>query len=440
MTRAQALLGHGRKKVAVVGTGISGLLAAERLATQHDIVVFESDARIGGHTHTVDVPCEDGSVAVDTGFIVCNDRTYPEFLALLARLDVPLRESTMSFSMRCDGSGVEYCGSSIGGLFAQPSNLIRPSFWAMLRGIVRFHKVAESFVDSDLTLAEVLRETGLKGPFERWYLLPMMAAIWSAKPESLAAMPARLFVRFFQNHGMLQVKNRPQWRTVVGGSRSYLEPLTKTFADCIRLNAPVVEIRRQDQGVMIRSLDSEQEQFDAVVVATHSDQALQMLADPTADEHAVLSSIPYQPNEVVLHTDTSLMPKRRKAWSAWNYRLPANPDQMATVTYDMNTLQGIQSADRYLVSLNSSAMINPSKVLRRFEYDHPVFNQGCVEAQEQLLTINGAGRTWFCGAWCGFGFHEDGVKSALRVARDFGIDNGTASPVSTGPKLVELEA
>ncbi len=439
MTRAEALLGHGRKKIAVIGTGISGLLAAERLATRHDIAVFESASRVGGHTHTVDVPSPDGNVAVDTGFIVCNDRTYPEFLALLARLDVPLRQSTMSFSMRCDRSGVEYCGSSIGGLFAQPSNLIRPSFWAMLRGIARFHKLAESFADSDLTLAEVLREAGLKGSFERWYLLPMMAAIWSAKPESLAAMPARFFVRFFQNHGMLQVKNRPQWRTVVGGSRSYLEPLTRTFSDRIRLNAPVVEIRHQDQGVTIRSLGSEPEEFDAVVVATHSDQALKMLADPTADEQSVLASIPYQPNEVVLHSDTSLMPKRRKVWSAWNYRLPANPGQMATVTYDMNTLQGIQSAERYLVSLNSSAMIDPSKVLRRFEYDHPVFSQGCVEAQEKLLKTNGAGRVWFCGAWCGFGFHEDGVKSALRVAADFGIDNGTVSPHSAGQMPVELE-
>ena len=259
MNRAATFLGSGKKRVAVIGTGISGLLAAERLATRHDVVVFEAASRLGGHTHTVDVETPSGSLAVDTGFIVCNDRTYPEFLALMARLGVPLRASTMSFSMSCEASRVEYCGSSLGGLFAQRRNLLRPSFWSMLRGIIRFHKVAESYADTDLTLADVLHKERLDGAFARWYLMPMMAAIWSANPDSLAQMPARFFVRFFRNHGMLQIKDRPQWRTVVGGSRSYLEPLTRTFADRIRLDSPVVEVSREAAGVAVRTAGGERE-------------------------------------------------------------------------------------------------------------------------------------------------------------------------------------
>ena len=430
MTRAGAFIGHGRKRIAVIGTGISGLLAAERLATKHDVVVFEADSRIGGHTHTVDVNTSDGPLAVDTGFIVCNDRTYPEFLGLMSRLGVPLRESTMSFSMHCEASGVEYCGSSVDGLFAQRRNLLRPAFWSMLKGIRRFHGMADSFLESELTLGELLREARLDGAFSRWYLMPMMAAIWSAKPEALTRMPARFFIRFFSNHGMLQVKNRPQWRTVVGGSRSYLGPLARTFSDCIRLNAPVVEIRRQQDGVLVRAIGAEPESFDGVVLATHSDQAGRMIADASDAERSVLSAIPYQANDVVLHTDTRLLPKRPKTWSAWNYRLPASPNEHATVTYDMNTLQGLLTEERYLISLNSSAMIDPQKVLRRFSYDHPVFDQRCLQAQAKVGEVSGSGRIWFCGAWCGFGFHEDGVKSALRVAADFGIGHGSTSSSS----------
>ena len=436
MTRAGVLIGHGRKRIAVVGTGISGLLAAERLATKHDVVVFEANSRIGGHTHTVDVEMGDGRLAVDTGFIVCNDRTYPEFLALMARLGVPLRESTMSFSMHCEASGVEYCGSSIGGLFAQRRNLLRPSFWSMLRGIGRFHRMAESFLDSNLTLGELLREARLDGAFARWYLMPMMAAIWSAKPEMLAGMPARFFIRFFSNHGMLQVKNRPRWRTVVGGSRSYLGPLSRAYSDRIRLNAPVVEIRRQHDGVLVRTSGAEPELFDGVVLATHSDQSARMIADASDAERAVLSAIPYQANDVVLHTDVSLMPRQAKAWSAWNYRLPASASEHATVTYDMNTLQGLEAKERYLVSLNSSASIDPEKVVRRFSYDHPVFDQRCLQAQANVGKVSGTGGIWFCGAWCGFGFHEDGVKSALRVASDFGVGSGgSQSSSAVSPML-----
>lgn len=434
MTRAATFLGQGRKRVAIIGSGISGLLAAERLATQHDIVLFEADSRLGGHTHTVDVDGPDGVTAVDTGFIVCNDQSYPEFLALMNRLGVPLRASTMSFSMSCEASRVEYCGSSLGGLFAQRRNLLRPSFWSMLRGILRFHKVAESYADTDMTLADVLKNERLDGSFARWYLMPMMAAIWSANPDCLASMPARFFVRFFSNHGMLQIKDRPQWRTVVGGSRSYLEPLSRSFSDRIRLNHPVVEVSREGGCAIVRTRDGAVERFDAVVMATHSDQSLRMLADPSTEEHAVLSAIPYQPNDVVLHTDTTLMPAQRKVWSAWNYRLPANPEDRATVTYDMNALQGLPGKERYLISLNSSGRIDPAKVLRRFSYDHPVFDERCVAAQARVAEVSGAGRVWFCGAWCGFGFHEDGVKSALRVAADFGIGNGVSDSSEASPR------
>lgn len=437
MTRAAGLLGAGRRRVAVIGTGVSGLLAAERLATRHDVTVFEADDRVGGHTHTVDVDRADlssGKVAVDTGFIVCNDRTYPEFFALLARLGVALRPSTMSFSVRCEDTGVEYCGTGLGGLFAQRRNLVRPAFWSMLFGIQRFHRIAESFSGTDKTLGDVLQEARLGKAFARWYLVPMMAAIWSARPDALLRMPATFFVRFFRNHGMLQVRDRPQWYTVVGGSRSYLGPLTRTFSDRIRLRSPVAGIRRDDDGVLVRVLGQQAERFDAAVLATHSDTALRMLEDPSIAEREVLGAIPYQPNDVVLHTDTSLMPRRRQAWAAWNYRLPAGPGELATVTYDMNTLMGLSTEDRYLVSLNSTASIDPSRVLRRFEYDHPVFDEAGVAAQARIADVSGSRRVWYCGAWCGFGFHEDGVRSALRVAADFGIGSGAGE--SRTPELV----
>ncbi|MCR9244584.1 MAG: FAD-dependent oxidoreductase [bacterium] len=439
MTRAASTIGGGRRRLAIVGTGISGLLAAERLATAHDVTVFEAEDRIGGHTHTVDVPTANGQIAVDTGFIVCNDRTYPEFFALLARLGVPLRPTTMSFSVHGQGGGFEYCGTGLRGLFARRRNLVSPTFWSMLRDILRFHRIAESFEATDLTLAEVLRESRLGAAFARWYLVPMMAAIWSARPVALSEMPARFFVRFFRHHGMLQVRDRPQWFTVVGGSRQYLGPLSSSFADRIRLRSPVVGIRRGEDGVHVRTLGQEPERFDGVVLATHTDTAVRMLEDPSDAERELLAAIPFQSNDVVLHTDTRLMPRRRDAWAAWNYRLAAESsaggdDGTATVTYDMNALMGLSTTERYLVSLNSTAAIAPEKIVRRFEYDHPVFDVASVAAQERVGEVNGSRRVWFCGAWCGFGFHEDGVRAALRVAEDFGIGNGAMA--TTTPEVV----
>jgi predicted NAD/FAD-binding protein len=419
MTRAARFLGPGRKRLAIVGTGVSGLVVAERLATAHDLTVFEADSRIGGHTHTVDVPGPAGPVAIDTGFIVCNDRTYPGFLDLMRRLRVPLRASTMSFSVRCERTGLEYAGGGFREIFAQRRNLLRPSFWGMLRDILRFHRQAPAFGDGDATLRDVLAHGRYGRAFAEHYLVPMMAAIWSAEPARLLAMPARFFVRFFANHGMLTVNDRPQWLTVVGGSRRYLEPLTASFRDRIRLGAPVVDLRRLPDGVQVTVAGQRPERFDGAVVATHSDQALRMLGDASAAERALLGAIPYQENDVVLHTDERLLPRARAARSAWNYHLPATPLPRATVTYCMNVLQGLPGPTTYCVTLNRTEAIDPAKVLRRFVYHHPVFDDTGVRAQGEIAAANGHGRVWWCGAWCGFGFHEDGVQSALRVAADF---------------------
>jgi predicted NAD/FAD-binding protein len=422
MTRAAAVLGSGRKRIAVVGAGIAGLVAAERLARAHDVTVFEQEGRLGGHTHTVDVPTKDGgSVAVDTGFIVCNDRTYPGFLALMSRLGVPLRESTMSFSLRCERTGLEYNGADLDRLFVQRRNLLRPSHWLMIRDILRFHRDALALIGSDKPLGDVLAEGRYGRAFRERYLVPMMAAIWSAEPKKLMAMPARFFVSFFKNHGMLTVADRPQWRTVVGGSRSYLAPLVASFRDRVRLGAPVDRLQRDGDGVLLTVRGAGPERFDAAVVAAHSDQALAMLADADDAERATLGAIPYQENDVVLHTDTSLLPRRKKAWAAWNYHLPARPHERATVTYCMNLLQGLPGDVVYNVTLNRSDAIDPTKVLRRFVYDHPVFDVAGVRAQERVADLNGRRRVWWCGAWCGFGFHEDGVQAGLRVAADFGL-------------------
>lgn len=421
MTRAAQFLGPGRKRIAIVGTGIAGLAAAERLCRRHDVVVFEANAHIGGHTHTVDVPGPHGRpVAIDTGFIVCNDRTYPGLLELLARLRVPLQPSTMSFSVRCERTGLEYNGGAFGQLFAQRRNLLRPRFWGMLRDILRFHRRAPQFAAGDATLADLLAHGGFGRAFGEHYLVPMMAAIWSAEPQRLLAMPARFFVRFFQNHGMLSVGDRPQWLTVVGGSRSYLGPLAAPFADSVRTNAPVAAIARTAGGVLVTVAGEPHERFDGAVIAAHSDDALRLLADPTPAEQAVLGAIPYQPNDVVLHTDERLLPRRRRAWAAWNYHLPATPQARATVTYCMNILQGLPGPTIYNVTLNRGDAIDPARVLRTFVYRHPVFDRRGVAAQARVPEINGVNRVWYCGAWCGFGFHEDALQSALRVAADFG--------------------
>jgi predicted NAD/FAD-binding protein len=427
IANAVAALGGGRRRIAVVGTGIAGLVAARLLARDHDVTVFEAEERIGGHTHTVDVDVDGRTYAIDTGFIVFNDRNYPNFTRMLGELGVDSRQTTMSFSMRCDRTGLEYCGSQRPSqLFAQRRNLVRPRFWGMLRDILRFHREAPGLLQAgaEEPLGELLERGGYGRAFVDQYLVPMGAAVWSADPRQLLTMPAEFLIRFFKNHGMLQVGGRPSWRTVVGGSRSYLQPLVAPFQDSIRTGAPVESVRRVADGVRVSCQGGGGGDFCAVVMAAHSDQSLRMIEDPSPDERTVLASVRYQPNDVVLHTDPDILPRRRRAWAAWNYHVPEQPQERVAVTYCMNLLQGFpvhRGAPVFNVTLNESERIEERRVLRRFVYDHPIFDRAAVSAQQRVPQVNGSGRIWFCGAWCGYGFHEDGVVSALRVASDFGL-------------------
>ena len=415
-------------KIAIIGSGIAGNYAAYRLAPDHDITVFEADNRIGGHTNTVEVDDGGRALAVDTGFIVFNEKTYPHFLALLDELGVASQDSDMSFSVSGGRSGLEYNGSSLNGLFAQRSNLFRPSFHRMLRDILRFNREAPALLgqpDFGLTLGAYLDHNGYSRQFVDGYVLPMGSAIWSATAERMRAMPAVFFVRFFQNHGLLSVNDHPQWRVIQGGSARYVEKLVAGHRDRIRLNAAVQSITRHDDHVEIKSVGAPPERFDRVFLACHSDQALTLLADPTAQEREVLGAIGYQRNEAVLHTDTSLMPKRRRAWAAWNYNIPRDAERLdgkVTLTYNMNILQSLDARREYCVTLNNTGAIDPDQVLGVFDYEHPVFTGRAVAAQSRHREINGARRTYYCGAYWRYGFHEDGVVSAVDALRHFGED------------------
>lgn len=414
------------RRLAVVGTGISGLVACRHLHERHDLTVFEAGDHVGGHTHTHDVELGGERHAIDTGFIVFNERTYPNFVRLLDELGVAWQDSDMSFSVQDEATGLEYNGTSLNSLFAQRRNLFRPRFWGMVRDILRFGREAPQLLASDddaLTLGEYLERGRYGRAFVEQYVIPMGAAIWSAEPARMKEFPARYFVRFFDNHGMLTVDDRPMWRVVTGGSRSYVGPLTAPFVDRIRTNTPVTSVRRAPDGVEL-TVGGRVERFDGVVFATHSDQALALLADPSPAEREILSAIPYQRNEAVLHTDASLLPRRRLAWAAWNYHLvPCREHAPVALTYDMNILQGLDSDTEFLVTLNASEKIDPSTVLRSLVYDHPVYTPEGIVAQARHGEISGRRRTWYCGAWWGFGFHEDGVRSGLRVARQLGADD-----------------
>ncbi len=406
-------------KIAIIGTGISGLTAAWRLCRTHDLTLFEANDYVGGHTHTVEVEAGGQRHAVDTGFIVFNDWTYPNFIALLEQLGVASQPTTMSFSVRCERTGLEYNGESLNTLFAQRRNLFRPSFHRMIRDILRFNREAPALLDShrDLSLDAWLREGHYSQEFTDQYILPMAAAIWSAEPGIVGEMPARFFVRFFRNHGLLSVNDRPQWRVIRGGSRTYVEALTAPFRDRIRLNCPVEWVRRHPTHVQVKPWGGPVERFDEVIIATHSDQALRLLADPATREWEILGAIPYQENEVVLHTDTHLLPRRKRAWAAWNYHLPAQPRERVAVTYNMNILQGLDTSATLCVTLNRGEAIDPAHVLYRTTYHHPVFTEAGVRAQTRRDEISGVNRTWYCGAYWRYGFHEDGVNSGLAVAR-----------------------
>lgn len=410
-------------KIAVIGTGIAGNVAAWHLSRAHDLTVYEAGSHVGGHTHTHTVEQAGRQYHVDTGFIVFNDWTYPNFIRLLDELGVDSQPSAMSFSVRAEPSGLEYNGSSLNGLFAQRANLLRPSFWRMLRDILRFNRAAPAVLHQpgdETTLGDYLAAHDYSREFIDHYIIPMGAAIWSTDPTNMLRFPARYFVRFFRNHGMLSVDDRPQWRVIRGGSARYVEKLTAPFRDRIRLNTPVEWIRRLPDRVLVKARGLDSERFDAVFMACHSDQALRILSDASAAEREVLGAIPYQRNAAVLHTDTRLLPRQRRAWAAWNYHVRPQCRERVALTYNMNILQSLDAPQPFLVTLNHGDAIDPDRIIARVDYDHPLYTPRGVAAQRRQRDINGPLRTYYCGAYWRNGFHEDGVVSALHALAHFG--------------------
>jgi predicted NAD/FAD-binding protein len=409
-------------RIAIVGAGISGLATAHMLHREHEITVFEAGALAGGHANTVRVDTEDATHHVDTGFIVFNDRNYPNFERLLSSLGVAAQPSDMSFGVS-DGGDFEYNGSSPNGLFAKRAHLVTPWFHRMVADLVRFNGNAKRLLAAGgegPTLGHWLDGGGYSRPFIERLIVPQASAVWSADPRQMWTFPARFLVEFFANHGMLGFAKRPQWRTVVGGSRAYVDAVTAPWRDRLRVDSPIRAITRDEDGVTVTPRGGAPERFDEVVLATHSDQALALLADATDREHEILGAIPYQPNEAVLHTDRALLPKRRRAWASWNYHLLPEPTGLSTVTYHMNRLQALDTDREFCVTLNRSDAIDPAKVLRTISYAHPVFTPEGARAQARHDEISGRNRTHYAGAYWRWGFHEDGVASAVRVAERFG--------------------
>lgn len=413
-------------KLAIIGSGISGLTAAYLLRKKYDITVYESDDRVGGHTATKIIETEHGAYNIDTGFIVYNDWTYPNFIKLMSLLGVQNQPTAMGFSAFYADGHFEYSGDSINTLFSDRRTIFSAAHWQMLRDIVRFNREAvkdwhDGAIQPGTTLGEYLHTHGYSRAFCERYLIPMGSAIWSASTRNMYDFPLQFFVQFFHNHGLLSINDRPTWRVLRGGSSSYLAPLTQSFKDRIRIAEPVVQVRRDSRGACVVSSRGE-EHFDQVIFACHSDQALRLLADATEQERTVLGAIAYRDNDVVLHTDETLLPKRRRTWSSWNYRLNNEADQPPVLTYNMNILQGLKSPQTFCVTLNATSSIAPEKILGRYSYAHPVFTLDAIKAQNLWHTISGVHKTWFCGAYWFNGFHEDGVKSAVRVATGLGVE------------------
>ena len=410
-------------RIAIVGTGIAGLTAAYHLTEEHEVTLFEQNAYIGGHTNTVSFDLAGTRYAVDTGFIVFNDRTYPNFVNLLDELGVESDETSMSFSIRSASGEFEYNSSSLNGLFAQRTNLLRPRFYRMLADILRFNRETRTLIDGDdgedLTVAAFLTKGRFSRDFAERYLLPMGAAIWSCPPETFGNFPMRFIAEFYENHGLLDLRNRPTWRVIRGGSWTYVKAMTAAFRDSIRLNCPVLGIRRFSDRVDLQFDNGVTESFDEVVLACHSDQALKILLDASPVEEELLGAFPYGRNLAVLHTDTSVLPKRRRAWASWNYHLRTDGTRSATVTYNMNILQHIESQHVFCVTLNESDAIDAEQVIRRMEYSHPIYTTRRAAMQGRHHELIRENRTSFCGAYWGNGFHEDGVNSALAVCRAF---------------------
>jgi predicted NAD/FAD-binding protein len=412
-------------RIAIIGTGISSNTVAYYLNKDHDITVFESNDYIGGHTHTHEIEHAGKRFNIDTGFIVFNYRTYPNFTNILNELNVGVQPSHMSFSVRDDYKKLEYNGTSINSLFSQRRNILRPSFYRMIADILRFNKESLQLLEqehSSTTLGEYLSAEKYSREFIDHYIIPMGAAVWSTDPASMFSFPAQFFVRFFKNHGMLSVNERPQWYVIKGGSKQYLKKMTASYRAKIKLKAPVEWIKREANQVLVKAKGHDVESFDYVFNGAHSDQALKMLVDPTPNERKLLGALPYQSNEVLLHTDESVLPNRRLSWAAWNYHIGQQPARSATLTYNMNILQSIEHSSQFCVTLNQTEAIAPSKVLKTLNYSHPLFTPESISAQQQHREINGSNRIYYVGAYWGYGFHEDGVNSALTSLEHFNDD------------------
>ena len=415
------------KNIAIIGSGISGLTSAYLLSQKHQVTVFEKNDYIGGHTATVDVEVNNKNYVIDTGFIVFNNKTYPNFLKLLTNIGIGKQESEMSFAVHNCQTGLEYNGNNLDTLFVQRRNIFRPKFWQLIMQILKFNKLCKQAYSDDqfneqLTLGEFLDANGFNEYFSNHYILPMGAAIWSSSLEQMQGFQFKFFVQFFNNHGLLNISDRPQWYVIPNGSRSYITPLIKQFADNIELNSDISKVTRHNEKVQLHFNNGDVREFDEVVFACHSDQALALLGDANDDEQTILGAMQYSPNDVVLHTDVSLLPKRRKTWASWNYQLSDNRTKPASVTYNMNILQGLQDDTTFCVTLNQNEAIDESKILRKFVYHHPVFNVESLKAQLQRHKICGQNNTHFTGAYCYNGFHEDGVRSAVDVGARFGCE------------------
>lgn len=408
-------------RIAIIGAGISGLTCASLLAGAHDLTVFEANDYIGGHTHTVDVELDGQRHAIDTGFIVFNDTNYPNFERLLDEIGVGWQPSNMSFSVSDETGDFEYSSTSPNGLYAKRGHLLDPRFHRMVADLLRFNREIRPLIGTNgdgPSLAEFLTDGGYSDRFVERLIVPQASAVWSAAPGQMASFPAGFMASFFDNHGMLRFTNRPKWRTVKGGSFSYVRALSAPFADRIHAGSPVRSITRHDDRIELATDSSGPLEFDQVVIATHSDQALAMLADPTAAEREILGAIPYQANEAVLHTDRAMLPKRRRAWASWNFHLLPDPPARTTLTYHMNRLQALDSDVDFCVTLNRSEAIEPAKVIKRIDYSHPVYTAAGMSAQKRRPEISGE-RTHYCGAYWGWGFHEDGVLSAIQACKAF---------------------
>ncbi len=409
-------------RIAIVGSGISGLVAAYLLHRDYEVTLFEANDYLGGHTHTVDVHWQGERHAIDTGFIVCNDRTYPNFLQLLDHLRVPIQPTSMSFSVRSDRTGLEYNGTSLNRLFAQRRNLFRPGFYRMLKDITRFNRESLALLETagdEVTVGEYVRQHRYSQEFIGQYLVPMGAAIWSCPPGVFRQFPMRFIVEFYHHHGLLSLRNRPQWYVIQGGSWRYVDKLTAGFREQIRLNCPVLSATRYPDFVEIATEGGAPERFDEVIFACHSDQALRILEDASPTERDVLSEFPYQQNTAVLHTDPSVLPRMKKCWASWNYHLPKDETAAATVTYNMNILQSLESRHVFNVTLNETDAIDPARIIQTMTYHHPIYTTKRAAAQARHGELVRQNRTSFCGAYWGNGFHEDGVNSALAVGRAF---------------------